>query len=228
MNRTLTLILTATAVTLANAAALAAPIYQPAGLGPGDAYRLVFVTSTSRDATSTDIASYNSFVTSVANSVPELAALGTTWSAVGSTSTVNARDNTQTNTSINGSGVPIYRLDGTLVANDYGDLWDGGIQAAISTTELGDNVSGRVWTGTTSLGIAHSSAPLGGVLDVVYGNPQSAAGGWRTTTRDAPTFEYRFYAMSGVLTAVPEPASLVSMSIFSLAVLGWRYVKQST
>lgn len=34
----------------------AAPITLPIGLNPGDEYRLAFVTSTTRDATSTDIA----------------------------------------------------------------------------------------------------------------------------------------------------------------------------
>jgi len=34
----------------------------PPGLNPGDPYRLVFVTSTTRDALSSAIADYNSFV----------------------------------------------------------------------------------------------------------------------------------------------------------------------
>jgi hypothetical protein len=69
---------------------IAVPITVPTGLSPGDEYRLVFVTSTTRNATSSNIADYNLFVTGVANTIPELLALGTTWSATGSTRTVGS------------------------------------------------------------------------------------------------------------------------------------------
>ena len=71
----------------------AQPTTVPPGLNPGDSYRLAFVTSTGIDATSPVIATYNSFVTAVAGTVPELVALGTTWAAIGSTTTVHAHDN---------------------------------------------------------------------------------------------------------------------------------------
>ena len=38
----------------------------PAGLGPGDQFRLLFVSSTTRDATSSDIADYDAHVQSAA------------------------------------------------------------------------------------------------------------------------------------------------------------------
>jgi hypothetical protein len=50
-------------VTLGTASAVQAAIVTvPTGLNPGDQYRLVFVTSGTRDATSTNIADYNTFV----------------------------------------------------------------------------------------------------------------------------------------------------------------------
>ena len=42
-----------------------------------------------RDARSSDINDYNRFVSRVANSIPEVAALGTTWSALVSTAATN-------------------------------------------------------------------------------------------------------------------------------------------
>ena len=42
-------------------------------------YRLLFTTSQRRDATSTDIADYNEFVQSVADSSPGLARVGRDW-----------------------------------------------------------------------------------------------------------------------------------------------------
>lgn len=112
--------------------AMAAPITVPAGLNPGDQYRLAFVTGTVRDATSTNIADYNNFVTTAANSEPALAALSTTWNAIASTNSINARDNTTTNPFVS-AGVPIFRLDGNLVAASNADLWDGAVSVPIST-----------------------------------------------------------------------------------------------
>ena len=76
--------------------ALTAPITIPTGLNPGDQYRISYVTSTIRDVTSSNIADYNAFVTAAADSVIEPAALGTSWTAIGSTASIDARDNTNT------------------------------------------------------------------------------------------------------------------------------------
>src|ERR1035437_9485325 len=79
-------------------------------VNPGDLFRLVFVTSTTTVATSPDISYYNSFVTNVADAVPELLALNATWTVIGSTSAVSAATN------IGASNSGIYRLDGLEVA----------------------------------------------------------------------------------------------------------------
>lgn len=81
------------------------------------------MTSTTRDALSTNISDYNAFVTAAALSVPELAALSTAWHVIGATAAVDARDNTSTNPGVDGVGVPIYLLNGTLLATDNNDCW---------------------------------------------------------------------------------------------------------
>ncbi|MCB1211118.1 MAG: choice-of-anchor D domain-containing protein, partial [Verrucomicrobiales bacterium] len=83
----------------------------PPGLAVGSVYRLIFVTTGARDATSTDINVYNAFVTDQANAAPALAALGTTWKAIASTATVYARDNTGTNRAVS-TGGPFYGING--------------------------------------------------------------------------------------------------------------------
>ncbi|CCQ53010.1 MULTISPECIES: hypothetical protein [Crocosphaera] len=94
----------------------------PSDLNPGDQYRLVFVTSTTRNALSTQISDYNAFVDATAKAEDSLLKdLDTTWNAIGSTSTVDARDNTNTNPEEN-IGVPIYLIDGNRVANNNADL----------------------------------------------------------------------------------------------------------
>ena len=89
----------------------------------GDTYRLIFVTSGTTACNSSNIATYNAFVQGLANA----AGLGgATWKVVGSTATVDARDNTHTNPGVDGAGEPIVRMDGTFViANNYADLWNG-------------------------------------------------------------------------------------------------------
>ena len=94
----------------------------PAGLAAGDQFRLLFLSSTKRDAVSTDIADYNTFVQDrTAAGHADIRAYSAGFRAVGCTGAVDARDNTSTT----GMGVPIYWLDGTKVADDYADFYDG-------------------------------------------------------------------------------------------------------
>jgi hypothetical protein len=178
----------------------------PPGVNPGDTYRLIFVTSTTRDATSTNINDYNAFVANVAASIPQLAALGATWKDIGSTATVNAIDNI----GASASNVGIYRLDGSLAAS--------GTAAFLSYAEFSDPVftffdetgapaaAGGIWLGTdwnsggTGLGVPGHQ--LGTSL------PRSSGG-------DAiGQLSGRFYAISSDITApTPEPgvAGLTSL-----------------
>ena len=114
-------------------------------------------------ATSTNIADYNEFVDDLANDEqPALAALGTMWSVIGSTEDDSAVLNTMTDPSPFGStGVPIYQLDGTKIADDYDDLWDGDLDATLSVMENGSAYFGLVWTGTTFDGQGDAGSQLG-------------------------------------------------------------------
>ncbi len=209
-------------------AARAAVVTVPAGLNVGDQYRLAFVTSTTRDALSPDIADYNAFVTSIAESVPELAALGTTWRAIGSTSAIDARDNTDTNPMLS-AGVTIYRLDGAVVAYDNADLWDGAPTSPININESGGLYAGGiVWTGTETDGTVY--IPLGD-MNTVSGYPGVFPPGseynWVRHFSPAPADERgSFYAISGVLTVVPEPGSVVLGAMGLVALVGWQLARR--
>ncbi len=195
----------------------AAPITVPSGLNAGDHYRLAFVTGTGHDAQSTVIADYNAFVTSVANSVPALAALGTAWTVIGSTTSVDARDNTLTNPTVS-TGVPIYNLGDSRVADDNADLWDGAIQAPIQFDETGTALPTIfVHTGTDTAGVVVGQ----GIGDTAAGSSTATGSLWVIGRGgENQYFVTSFYAMSGVLTVVPEPASMTLWGAAAAALLG--------
>ena len=133
---------------------------KPSGLSAGDQFRLMFVTSTTRDASSTNIADYNSFVQGRAaaghNSIRSYSAQ---FRALGSTATVDARDNTSTT----GTGVPIYWLDGAKVADNNADFYDGSWDSSAARNESGGTVtSGVAWTGSENDGTKDSGFELAG------------------------------------------------------------------
>ncbi len=222
-------ILAATVCFLISPAASAAPITVPTDLNPGDKYRLVFVTSTTRDATSTDIAEYNAFVTTLAAAVPELASLGTTWKAIGSTLTVDARDNTDTNPNV-ATGVPIYGIDDVRVAHDNSDLWDGNILANIGVIEDGSSPiwDPRAWTGTSTIGTRSLNHELGALGPNVERGAPTETSFWWIADGDGNKHDQRhLYAISGELTVapVPEPSTFALAGAGLIAILTsghWR------
>jgi hypothetical protein len=183
----------------------------PPGLNPGDTYRLVFVTSTTRDAASANIADYNTHVSAAAAAVTELNALGTTWTCIGSTNAVNANANTLTRAS--DPSAPIYRLDGAPVATGNTDLWDGSIANAIKINELGNAVDVYVWTGTIGQGTKWGGHPLGDAPGwVIHGDSLGTVStltdrdvyghGWVGNVGNAGSGSNPnpLYAISGILT----------------------------
>ncbi len=186
------------------------PITVPTSLDPGDEYRLVFVTSEERHGASSSISAYNNFVTGVAETQPKLTSLGTTWRAIASTATVDARDNTGTNPLVDGVGVPIFLLNDTLLANDNLDLWDGSILVPIEIDEGGSAIQRSfVWTGTHSSGVSRGATALGGGgaggtdSDVGIGTSAVTHGGW-VAGADWPSFlPQPVYALSEVLVVAP-------------------------
>ena len=98
----------------------------PTGLSTGDTFRLLFLSSTKRNASSTDIADYNTFVqTRAAAGHTDIQAYGAGFRVVGCTAAVDARDNTSTTYTATDKGVPIYWLNGAKAADEYEDFYDG-------------------------------------------------------------------------------------------------------
>ena len=141
----------------------------PSDLSAGNKFRLLFVTSTQRNASATDIATYNTFVQNrAAAGHTAIRSHSAEFRVVASTSSVDARDNTSTK----GTGVPIYWLGGSnsnRVADNYADFYDGNWDSYVNTNENGAG-SGNVtvWTGSNDNGTKDSSNYLG-ATNVQYG-----------------------------------------------------------
>ena len=188
----------------------------PAGLGPGDSFRLLFVTSDIRNGRLADIATYDQFVQDAAAAGhADIQAYSTHFKVLGSTQTINARDHTRTAHTTSDPGVPIYWLDGGKVADDYSDFYDGDWASNSATQEDGiASMAAEVFTGSNDDGTAFAQRYLGTDGNAVrIGNPGTLgeeldSGGNRNKTNQLP-----FYGLSGVFTVVDGPPGLVSATV---------------
>ena len=221
-------------------AAAPVSINTPAGLNPGDRFRIAFVTGATTTGSSSNIASYNLFVNTAAGGATYNGS-AVTFYAIGSTATVNAYDNIRSTT----MNDPVYLAGGALVAPSItgtSGLWSGALVNRIATDIDGTVVSPDgngnnrfVFTGTLVDGTA-SSEPLG------YRTPgffsQSVASrGQATGGTDAAwigegggsnaNLRQSLYGISETLTvaSVPEP-STCAMALAGLACGGYLRVRR--
>ena len=189
-------------------------------------YRLIFVTADPTTATSSAIADYNAFATTEAQQNSSLPS--TTWSAVVSTDSVDAVSNIACTPDC--SGIPIFLVDGTEVAVSSTALFNAAttsLMNGIGEDQYGNFVrGGYVWTGSFSDGTPNiqtfgnntydSTLGNGGPVEVGYaGNTDVSAidnGEWGVGNSDDGYTTEPIYAISGVISTVPEPmpASLLA------------------
>lgn len=183
----------------------------------GDQYRFVFVVSAANalDPNDKTIADFNAHMQTVANG-SSLNIGAATWKVLGSTAEVDARDNTSTNPNVDGTGHAIMLVDGaTIIANDFVDLWNGTIQNAIFRTEenlepvSSPNFARFPYTGTNTDGTAVAGQELGVPNDGNVRAASSAAtnGQWiNGGSNFVNNTQGSYYAMSDILTVIPEPS----------------------
>ena len=189
----------------------------PPGLGVGDSFRLLFVTSTGRNASSSNIADYSSFVQGrAAAGHSAVRSFSSKFRVLASTHSVDARDHTGTRYTSTNKGVPIYWLDGDKVADDYEDFYDGSWD---NKSRKGKNESGNafsnsswIWSGTRNDGTESPNAL--GVNRVTRIRLSSGATLWAD---DGSAFlnsnSWSLFSLSPVITLVDEVAVLgVSIS----------------
>ena len=196
----------------------------PPGLGPGDKFRLLFVTATNRQARSSDIEDYNGFVQAAAAANSDLASYSSTFRVVGSTQGVDAR----INTAAADANVPVYWLNRLRVAEGHWDFygntldgvtWD---NAANGTRSDGRSFRpGYVFTGSVGSGRLHPTGGLGGYRgNVAVGKPSrrpfeaggASAGKW-----------FPFYGLSGVFQVDPSSEATVQPVLWVSDSTGYEF-----
>ena len=186
----------------------------PAGVAE---YRLIFVSAHGITGTSSKIADYNSFATTEAASNPSLPS--TIWTAVASTDSVSAVSNIACTPDC--SGIPIFLVNGTQVTTSSTALFSAStatpLQHAINETQSGNNQSGYAWSGSFSNGTQNIQTIGNTTFDTTLGNGSGPVEyGWsgltdRNAIDSGGTYSISssqpIYAISGVISAVPEPAT---------------------
>ena len=197
----------------------------PDGVEVGDEFRLVFVTQERRNATSSNIADYDAFVRTSAGSSSAHAALraySQHFKALGSTSSVHARDHLGMNPdNADHQDVPVYWVGGPRAAagnfavftstrfGDHGRGWESVGRYASGAVVPSSGTSRRVWTGSSENGAGRGTTGVFGQTGVGWG----LAGQTDThihsgTNVVAAGTNYSLYGVSAVFRAVA--GSLVS------------------
>lgn len=207
----------------------------PAGLNPGDQFRVAFVSSAGHNALSTDIAVYDQFITGLAVAAGIDTYFGTpvTWQVLGSTGAVSAISRLPL------TSPGLYDMLGVKVADSGADLWDRSIDSAILATErplLFEMFSDLVYTGTLQDG-SGSDSRLGGNAGVTTTEIGIASflfttfGDWVSVGPVDGSPLRSLYGVSSVLTvpsttAVPEPASFTLVLVGAAALAGGVAVRR--
>ncbi len=125
----------------------------------------------------------------------------TQFTVVGSTSSVDARDNSSTT----GTGEPIYWLNGDQVADNYADFYDGSWDSYAKRNESGATMGAvTIWTGSNDNGtrssdyLGHTNVQAGQLGST--NDPFTWAAGANATTRN-------FYGISPVFTVAAASAA---------------------
>ena len=184
---------------------------KPSDIDGGTSFRLLFVTSTTRNATATNIATYNTYVQGRAKAGHSAItdSCGDQFKVLGSTS-VNARDNTSTT----GTGEAIYWLNSNnKVADNYADFYDGSWDSRLERDESGARASrspDRVFTGSRSNGTREGGRQLG-VNGFVRTGILGSGSPLNSSSRNASGLG-KFYAISPIFM-VEEPPKITSSTL---------------
>ena len=192
--------------------------------GRGQQFRLIFLSATKRNAVSSHIADYNSFIQArAAAGHTDIQPYAEGFNAVGCTEEVDARDNTGTT----GTGVPIYWLNGNKVADNYQDFYDGSWDEEANDKDRNENGNtgpdttqnaNLPWTGCehdgTESTYSGTSQALGVAGSLVVGRPNttgSANGPLSSSQTENSSGERPLYGLSEIFQVLSgNPGTLTT------------------
>ena len=208
----------------------------PTGLGAGDSFRLLFLSSINRNPQPTGISSYNTWIQERAQAGhDDIQAYSDGFRVVGCTADDDAQDNTATTYTNANKGVPIYWLNGNKVADEYEAFYDGGWDdEANDKNELGTNGPDTSQSGnypatgcddngterTVTVSGTTQSRALGSGHGVTVARPNSSAfeaGPLSSNSETLTGNNHPFYGLSAVFTIV---AASTDATLSGLAIEG--------
>ena len=202
---------------------------RPDSVAGGQSFRLLFVTSQGRWATSGDLASYDRRVQErAAEGHSDIRAYSAQFKVLGSNGRIAARDNTRTNPNAHGAGEPVYWLDGPRVADDYADFYDGWDNSNPARNETGASItfrpyeSGRasrdqaVWTGTNRDGSIDEGHYLGS-SEPIFGMPADGGSALGSTYSHVATTLFPLYGLSGVFRLADPPPTTATLTVLTVS-----------
>ena len=194
----------------------------------GQSFRLLFVTSTTTQATSTSISTYNDIVkTLAATNSCFTTAQANQFRAFISTSATSAKSNTATT----GTGERIYWMKGAKVADNYADFFDNSWDSNAAKNESGSDQTGKAWTGTWFNGNTRPGRTAGSD-NVSWVNPSSS--GNLGVGNSPKTNSNRLLAFSPVLTVQAtatkpaKPTGFTAAGHNSYVTLSWTNPSDSS
>lgn len=210
-----------------------AALYVPPGLNPGDTYQLVFVTTGTINATSQSgaLSNYHDHAQAQAALNPSMTGTddGVTYKAIvavwGPPFFGGPHIDPVAQAGVQG---PLYLIDGSALVATNGnvagtsDLWDGTISVPINVTQYGTTLNTAVWTGAQPGGQQSFSRALGDEVGTsIYGLSSSTDSEWVNSGTASLSSQFSLYAVSSVITVVPEPSSVL-LSLVGIAAIGLR------
>ena len=182
----------------------------PDDLGPGDSFRLLFITGATTAATDTGIHTYHNFAQTAVIAIVNPGNLVSAWgpisllqTALVSTPGADARLLTDTSWTETDRGMPIYWLNGARVADDYADFYDGTwADEANPTNEIGqphslagnapwtgtDHDGTELFNGTASRAVGQASVSVGGLGSTIPGAGPLNGGVIFASTEERPLY----------------------------------------
>ena len=205
----------------------------PAGVGPGSQFYLIFTTSSSYDAASTNMSTYDNTVNAEAQSGSSLPGVGSlTWKALGATSAVD-----QCKPFIDLTK-PVYTVTKVLVSSTATAMFLGGGTSLSNAPGVGPNGTtvnqNGAWTGCNTAGSPDTGNELG-TATPRRGAPLQTNFFWISIGSSGSVNQFKLYAVSPLLTAPsPAPSAVPTLSewaqlmlaLMVMSALAWHFHRE--